>query len=180
MAPKRILNRLIVAIASATVAAALFSAMTSHAVAAEAVTKADTYGDWTLYADAKSPHLFCFVTSEPKSSEPADTAREQPRVYISAWPKDGVKGEVSFRLGFPAKKNSEVTASVAPAGFKLFASDDRAYVQDATQELKMLEAMKKGAKVTVSASTQTGVAVTDSYSLSGLGQAMGQLQSTCF
>ena len=171
MALKRTLCLLAVAVGSLTMSAAR---------AEVTVTKADSYGDWTLFVDAKSPHLFCFVTSEPKSSEPTDTAREAPRVYISAWPKDGVKGEVSFRLGFPTKKASEITASVPPAGFKLFASDDRAYVQDATQELKLLDAMKKGAKVTISAATQTGVAVTDSYSLSGLGQAIGQLQSTCF
>ena len=171
MALKRIVCLLTLAVAGLTI---------SGARAAETVTKADTFGDWTLFVDAKSPHLFCFVTSEPKSSEPADTAREAPRVYISAWPKDGVKGEVSFRLGFPTKKASEITASVPPAGFKLFAADDRAYVQDATQELKLLDAMKKGAKVTISASTQTGVAVADNYSLSGLGQAMGQLQATCF
>jgi hypothetical protein len=144
------------------------------------VAKMNAFGDWSLYIDDKKPHQFCFVASEPKSSEPPDTAREPAHIYISAWPKDGVKTEVSVLLGFPPKKNTEVTASVAPAGFKMFANDDRAFVQDPTQELKLVDAMKKGSKLSVSATTQTGVAVTDSYSLSGLGQAMSELQSSCF
>lgn len=144
------------------------------------VAKVNSFGDWSLYIDDKKPHQFCFVASEPKVSEPADTAREAPHIYISAWPKDGVKTEVSVFLGFPPKKNTEVAASVAPSGFKLFANDDRAFVQDPTQELKLVDAMKKGAKLSVAATTQTGVAVTDNYSLSGLGQAMSELQSSCF
>ncbi len=150
------------------------------AAKAETVTKIETVSDWSLYADGASPHKFCFVSSEPKSSDPADTAREAPRAYISAWPKDGVKAEVSFRLGFPVKKGTEISASVAPAGFQLFANDDRAFVKDATQELKLVEAMKKGSKLTLASKTQTGVAVTDTYSLTGLGAALQKLQETCF
>ena len=149
-------------------------------VHAQSVSKTGTFSDWSLYTDERKPHQFCFVTAEPKSSEPQDTAREMPHLYISAWPKDGVKAEVSVFLGFPAKKNTEVTANVAPANFRMSANDDRAYVNDATQELKLVDAMKKGSKMAVAATTQTGAAVTDTYSLSGLGQAMQELQTTCF
>ena len=147
---------------------------------AQEVSKLTSFTDWSLYTDGKSPHLFCFLTSEPKASEPADTAREAPRIYISAWPKDGVKSEFSIRLGFPPKKNTEVSAAVANASFKMFASDERAYVQDATQELKLIDAMRKGSKLAVTATTATGANVTDTYSLAGLGQALQELQSTCF
>jgi hypothetical protein len=153
--------------------------MVPHACAEE-VSKLATLIDWALYTDSKTPHQFCFVTSEPKSSEPADTAREAPRIYISAWPAEGIKGEVSIRLGFPPKKASEISAEIAPATFKLFSADERAYVQDQTQELKLVDAMKKGAKLTVSATTATGTAVADTYSLTGLGQALQELQKTCF
>ena len=111
---------------------------------------------------------------------PADAAREAPRIYISAWLAEGIKSEISVRLGFPPKKVSEISASVTPASFKLFAADERAYVQDQTQELKLVEAMKKGSKLTVSATTATGTAITDTYSLVGLGQALQELQKTCF
>ena len=147
---------------------------------AEDVTKLADFVDWSLYTDGKSPHLFCFLTSEPKSSQPADAAREAPRVYLSAWPKDGVKTEFSVRLGFPAKKGSEISAAVGKDTFKMFASDDRAFVNDATAELKLIDAMRKGAKLAVTATTATGTEVSDTYSLSGLAQAMQDLQSTCF
>ena len=149
-------------------------------VHAQSVSKTGTFADWSLYTDERKPHQFCFVTAEPKSSEPPDAARELPHLYISAWPKDGVKAEVSVFLGFPSKKNTEVTANVAPANFRMTANDDRAYVHDATQELKLVDAMKKGSKMAIAATTQTGTAVIDHYSLSGLGQALQELQTSCF
>lgn len=166
-----------VAVTAGAIAAAHFAVAGAQA---QEVSKLATMVDWALYTDVASPHLFCFITSAPKSSEPADAAREAPRIYISAWPKDGVKGEFSVRLGFAAKKGAELTAAVGTQTFRLFAADDRAFVQDATAELKLLEAMRKGAKLAISATTASGTSVTDSYSLSGLGQAMGELQSTCF
>lgn len=153
------------------------AASKSHA---QQVAKLTSIMDWSLYTDGKTPHLFCFITSEPKSSAPPETPRDPPRVYISVWPKDGVKGEVSVRLGFPAKKGTEISAAVGTSAFKLFGADERAYVQDATSELKLLEAMRKGSKLSVTATTATGTEVTDNYSLSGLGQALAELQSTCF
>jgi hypothetical protein len=152
----------------------------SIALGAETVSKVDTFSDWSLYADDKSPHLFCFVASEPTSSEPKGAARDAPHFYISAWPKDGVKAEISFRMGFPVKAASEPVVKVGNAPFKLFAAEDRIYVKDATQELKLVDAMKKGTNLTAAVTSERGTAITDTYSLSGLGQAMAKLQSECF
>jgi hypothetical protein len=40
--------------------------------------------------------------------------------------------------------------------------------------------MRKGADLTVVASSERGTEITDTYSLSGLGQALQKLQATCF
>jgi len=143
------------------------------------MTRVDTYGDWELLTDPETPHLFCFVTSEAKSSAPDTTQREAPRAYISAWPKDGIRSEVSFRMGFKIQKSAQGTASVGAGGFKLFGSNDRAFVSDSTQELKLIEAMRKGSSMTVMMASDHET-VTDTYSLSGLGIALQKLQETCF
>jgi hypothetical protein len=159
-------------------AAGIFFALVSPAVA-ETMTRVDNYGDWTLLTDSATPHLFCFVTSEPKSSTPTDVQRQAPRAYISAWPRDGIRGEVSFRMGFAIKKSAQGTASVGAGGFKLFGSRDRAFVSDSTQELKLIEAMRKGSSMTVAIGSDKGT-VTDTYSLSGVAAALQKLQDTCF
>ncbi len=166
--------------ASSVVILFLSLAVPPAAGAAEQVARVNSYGDWTLMADSNDPHLFCFVTSEPKSSVPTDAQRQAPRAYISAWPKDGIRTEVSFRMGFPIKKNTPGMATISPSGFRLFGSGDRAYVSDSTRELKLVEAMRKGSTMTVAATSNAGATITDTYSLIGLGQALQKLQETCF
>jgi invasion protein IalB len=144
------------------------------------MTLASTFGDWSLMTDTNAPHLFCFITSEPKSSQPSDAQRQPPRAYISAWPKDGIRAEVSFRMGFRIKKGTLGLATVSPNGFRLFGSDDRAYVTDSTRELKLVEAMRKSGTLTVAATPASGAQVTDTYSLNGLEIALRKLQETCF
>ncbi|MGQ0455891.1 MAG: invasion associated locus B family protein [Hyphomicrobium sp.] len=160
--------------------AALLACAVAPAGAEPIVERAEAFGVWTLYADKETPHQFCFVTSEPKSTAPSAASRDAPRAYISAWPKDGVKSEVSFRMGFPVKATTPGAARIDAASFALFGAKDRIYVSDATQELKLVEAMRKGDEVTIEATSERGTVVTDTYALSGLGQALQKLRDVCF
>jgi hypothetical protein len=90
-----------------------------------------------------------------------------------------VKGEVSVKLGYPIKAQSDVTVLVGKDEFKLFSKDERAFVSDPTQELKLIETMKKGSSLVVKAKSERGTATTDTYSLAGFAQAMQELAKTC-
>jgi hypothetical protein len=83
-------------------------------------------------------------------------------------------------MGYKIKRNAQGTATVSPGGFRLFGSRDRAFVSDSTQELKLIEAMRKGNTMTVAIASDHGTTVTDTYSLSGIGTALQKLQDTCF
>lgn len=155
------------------------ASVATHA-AEQGMTRVETFGDWIVIADSQSPHAFCFVTSQSKASEPKDAERDSARAYISAWPKDGIKGEVSFLVGARTKKQSEGTAKINASAYRLFGSGNRAFVKDSTQELKLVEAMRKGDNLTVETTSSAGVAFTDHYSLSGVGQALQKMQQTCF
>ena len=148
---------------------------------AAAATVVNTFNGWTLYGDAAAGPI-CFVAGPPSASVPTDVQRQQGLLYVSAWPKDGVKAEISVKLGFPARKASDTILSITgqtSATFKLAVTDDRAFVTDATQELKLLDAMKKGSKLTVQAVSDHGVTVTDTYSLQGITAALQALGSGC-
>jgi len=148
----------------------------------QAATVVGTFNDWTLYSNTSAAGKICFLASTPFATEPANLKRDPALLYISAWPSDGVKSEVSVKLGFPVKKAPDPAANIigpTPASFKLFAKDDRVWVADATQELKLLEAMKKSTKLTVQATSERGTAVTDTYSLAGLTAALQAFAAGC-
>lgn len=162
--------------------AAAYLGLSLSADGSAAATIVNKFNDWTLYSNTDAAGKICFLASAPAATEPAGINRDAALLYISAWPKDGVKSEVSIKLGFPARKASDPVAGVSgaiAATFKLFVKDDRAYVLDATQELKLLEAMKKGSKLTIQAVSERGTTVTDTYSLTGISAALQALAGGC-
>lgn len=141
--------------------------------------KTGTAGDWILHQNAGDGPKTCFAATLPRTKEPAGANRAKVVLYVSAWPKDGVKSEFSVKLGYRIKPDTPVTATIGSDAFKLFADEDRAYVADASEELKLIEAMKRSPRLVVQATSTRGTQTTDTYSLAGLGQALQAIASAC-
>jgi invasion protein IalB len=165
--------------AKPAVVASILCLLASAPTAAQAPKLVKTFADWSSYAHDDGKAKICFVASRPKSQEPKNVTRGPAFFYISAWPKDGVKTEISIKIGYLFKKDSDVTVTVGNASFKLFTQNDRAYVGDPTQELKLIDAMKKGSSLQVQGTSERGTGTTDNYSLSGLAQAIQSLTELC-
>ncbi len=72
-----------------------------------------------------------------------------------------------------------MTVTIGNETFSLFPKDERAFVADSTQELKLVEALKKGSKADVTATSARGTETTDTYTLTGLKQALSELAKKC-
>jgi hypothetical protein len=103
----------------------------------------------------------------------------KPLLYVSSWPREGVRAEVSIKTASPLKPGALGSIIVDRTTFKLYANGDRGYVIDATDELKLLDAMKKGSTLIVLAQTDQGVVAKDTYALNGLTQALQALNAAC-
>jgi invasion protein IalB len=163
-------------------AAIVVPLLAGHALAQGNETAAEptnTFSDWVLETSGEGANKVCFIATTAKQLGAGPAKRSVSVLYISAWPKDGIKSEISIKLGFTAKAAAGAKVSIGKEAFKLFINDERAFVADATQELKLVEAMKKGAKLMVEATAQGGGQVIDTYSLSGLGQALQAQAAAC-
>ncbi|MCB1520137.1 MAG: hypothetical protein KDJ37_06125 [Hyphomicrobiaceae bacterium] len=151
----------------------------SCAGVANAAKLIEKNGDWSLFIHDAAQKKICFAASQPAESSPADAKRDPVYFYISAWPKDGVKTEVSVLLGYPIKKGSDVTVSIGGASFKLFPQDDKAFVADPNDELKLIDAMRRGNDMKVAATSEAGVVTEDSFSLRGVTASLKDLDQKC-
>ena len=138
----------------APLAALALAALTPPSANAQATTVEGTFGTWSLYENATGESKLCFVAATPSEKKPPTANRGPALLYVSAWPKDGIRSEVSVKLGYPVKP-------------------------DSTEELKLVEALKKGSKADVTATSARGTETTDTYTLSGLTQALTELGKQC-
>ena len=141
-------------------------------------TQIGTFGEWGAYQTEGKPKT-CYALTQPKSREPAAGKRDSAYIFISYRPAENVKNEISIIMGFPMKDGSEAKAEIGDADFGLIAKGSNAWVKNAAEEGRLIEAMKKGSKLVVKASSAKGKATTDTYSLGGLGQALDKVRKEC-
>ena len=139
------------------------------------------YGDWGAYAAAPAGHKVCFALAKPKTTktEPTGRKRDPSYVFVASRPGENVRNEVSVIIGYPFKTSSDATAEVGTAKFAMYTQNDGAWIKNIAEEARMVDAMRKGADLTVKGMSGKGATSTDQYSLKGLAQALDKIEQEC-
>lgn len=136
-------------------------------------------GDWSVFVFEDANGRVCFAAAAPTEMQPKTAKRTPVVFYVTTWQKDGVRNEVSVKLGYSMKAKSAATVSAGGQNFSLPADDDKAYAKDVSEEQKLLAAMNAGGAMVVKATSTRGTATTDQYSLEGATAAVRKLQEAC-
>jgi invasion protein IalB len=139
------------------------------------------YGEWGAYTASPGGGKVCFVLGKPKNSktEPAGRKRDPSYLFISTRPKENVKNEVSLVIGYPFKTSSDATAEIGTTTFAMYTQNDGAWIKNVAEEARMVDAMRKGADLTVKGTSGRGTQSVDQYSLKGLAQALDKIEQEC-
>jgi invasion protein IalB len=139
------------------------------------------YGEWGAYSASPGGSKVCFALAKPKSAktEPAGRKRDQAYVFISTRPSENVKNEVSVIIGYPFKASSDATAEIGSAKFAMYTQNDGAWIKNVADEARMIDAMRKGAELTIKGVSGKGTSSTDQYSLKGLSEALARVEQDC-
>src|SRR5215471_18822832 len=170
------------------VLASSFAAAQQPKAAAVAPAAADVqptllgqYGDWGAYTATPGGHKVCFALAKPKTTktEPVGRKRDASYLFVSTRPSENVKNEVSVIIGYPFKTSSDATAEIGTAKFAMYTQNDGAWIKNVAEEARMVDAMRKGADLTVKGTSGRGTTSTDQYALKGLAQALDKLEQEC-
>jgi invasion protein IalB len=142
------------------------------------------YGDWGAYTASPGGRKVCFALAKPTSSvdNPPNrrTAANAVYMFVSTRPEEKVANEVSLLItGYAFKPNSEAAMAIGNAPFAMYTQNDGAWVKNAADEARMVEAMRKGADVVIKATTSKGTQTTDTFSLKGISQALDRVAQEC-
>ena len=161
------------------VLALTFISFFSTASPASALKQLQTFRDWSVYKHDEANNKMCFAITKPKDMEPKNVSRGSVFFYVTTWPEDKVKQEVSVKIGYPLKAGSQPTAAIGGSVFSMFAKGDKAFVADEAMEDKMIAAMRAGKTMVVKGVSHRGTKTTDKYSLSGISAALNHLRKIC-
>jgi len=140
-----------------------------------------TYGDWGAYMGNSGGRKVCFALAKPASSEtvPPGRPRDPAYLFVSTRPSENIRNEVSAIVGYPLKPNSEATVEIGSDKYAMYTQNDGAWIKNAAEESRMVDAMRKGGDLVVKGVSSRGTQSTDRYSLKGLGQALDKVGQEC-
>jgi invasion protein IalB len=139
------------------------------------------YGMWGAYTAAPGGKKVCFALAKPSASEtnPPNRPRNPVYMFISTRPADKVANEISLVVGYPFKAGAEATAQVGGSSFALYTQQDGAWIKNATDEAKMVDAMRGGDNAVIKGTSAKGTQSTDTFSLKGVSQALDRTAQEC-
>ena len=139
------------------------------------------YGLWGAYTASPGGKKVCFALAKPSASEtnPPNRPRNPVYMFISTRPADKVTNEVSLVVGYPFKGGTEATAQVGGSSFALYTQQDGAWIKNATEEAKMVDAMRGGDNAVIKGTSAKGTQSTDTFSLKGISQALDRTAQEC-
>ena len=145
---------------------------------AQSVKLLGEFRDWAAYTATESTGPVCFALSKPTDVSPSPDGYAGGWLYITNRPSEGVRNELNLVAGYTFAPDTPATVSVGASTFELFTDKDAAWLLDPTQAENLASALRAGSTVTVEGTSDQGIRVTQSFSLSGATAASRAIE-TC-
>lgn len=150
------------------------------AFAASVPTEIGEYGDWTAYSYKDGKNTVCYMASTPKKDEGKYKTRGEIYAVVTHRPAEKSYNVVNFVAGYTYKNNSNVVVKIGTTTFNnLFTNGDNAWAPDNATDKKLVDAMKRGQKMTVEGVSARGTKTKDTYSLAGFSGAYRAISAKC-
>ena len=164
--------------------------------AKQSPTRIGEFDDWSTWSytgpyagngNGKVCYIYAELQDEDDSAKKAPRGAMLPRTLkhgrvtftITSSPAEGVMHEANFVAGYDFKDQAPVTVDIDGKKFTMFTQGDSAWLLNKGEEPELLEAMKSGKKMVVSAQSVKGNKTTYNYSLAGVTAAVDKMLSEC-
>ena len=149
------------------------------AKSAEDLKSIGKFKDWETFTVTENNNKICFAQSIPILRAPKKFERNPSRLFISFRPTEDIKDEVSATSGYTFQKEKVVKAKSGKKTFDFFVQENFAWILDAEEEQKFIQAMKKASRVMIIGRTDKGKQTIDHYSLMGFSKAYNTAKKNC-
>lgn len=136
-------------------------------------------GAWRAIQAVQGGRRYCFVIASPTQRTPLELKRDPASFFVSLRPKSAGGGtEISIEFGYPLTPTGNVV-SVDDEGFVLVTRGETGWLEQETDEVRLVKAMRAGLDLRVTARSARGNRTTDVYGLRGFSGALTELQKRC-
>lgn len=166
---------------TARIARPLGVVMLATAIAGIAAAEPKAVGrfkDWAVFTEEKGGDLICYAATEASSKAPASVKHGDVWYYVTSWKSGQAKNQPSFRVTYDLKADKAPKTTVGRSSWQMFVSNREGFADDA-DDPRIVDALKKGSSLTVTAQSARGTNVTYRFSLNGSSDAIAKAEEAC-
>lgn len=154
--------------------------LTPSAALAQQATELGTFNAWTAWKGTDASGEICYISGQPRSSEPAGVNRDPVHFLIIHRKGMGTKNEVQTLIGYPFNStDAKASAAIDGKSYPMVAQDNAAWLASTGDEPAFVAAFRAGSSLVVRGTSQRGTNTVDTYSLSGSSAAMDAINQAC-
>jgi hypothetical protein len=131
------------------------------------------FDDWGAFSDPAVPRCYAIAAAEKSSGG------YQAYADVGTWPRQGVRGQVHFRLSHALANGSRPSLSLRGTRYPLTGGGADAWALDKRADAAIVAAMRSTDSMSVTATDRAGRRFTDRYSLRGAATAMDAATVGC-
>ncbi len=146
---------------------------------AQAVKLLGQYRDWSAYSATEATGPVCFALTRSTSVDPSPDGFTEAYLYLTHRPAESVRNELNIVAGFTFAQDQPATATVDGQTFELFTEKDAAWLLNPSQNDNLAGAMRAGSSVVVEGTSEAGIRITETFSLSGATAASKAVEGGC-
>ena len=154
-------------------------AVVASPASAQSVQQLGTFKDWSAYSASEGAGAICFAMSKATAVTPQPDDYTQGYLYLTHRPAENVANEINVVAGFTFATDQPATLSVDGKSFDLFTQKDAAWLLDTKQNDSLAGALRAGTGVVVQGTSDKGINVSETFSLTGATAASHAIDTGC-
>jgi hypothetical protein len=161
------------------IAAGLAVLLSIGAAQAQSVRLLGDYRDWSAYAASQGAGEICFILTEPASVEPEPDGYTKSYLYLTHRQGEGVRNELNVIAGYAFAADTDAELNIGGQAYALFTEGDAAWLEDASLAETVAGRMRAGSSMVIEGTTDRGIKVRQTFSLSGVTAASRAIDTEC-
>ncbi len=157
---------------------AIAALLTAPALA-QSVRLIGEFRSWSAYSATEQTGPVCFALTRPTEITPQPDGFSGAYLYLTNRPSIGVRNEFNLVAGYTFAADTPATATVSGQTFELFTDKDAAWLKNPSQNDNLAGALRAGSSVLIEGTTDNGIKVSQTFSLSGATAASRAIEGNC-
>jgi hypothetical protein len=145
--------------------------------AAQSVRSLGEFRDWSAYSASEGAGAVCFALSKPLEVTPTPDGYTEAYLYLTHRPAEAVRNEINLVAGFSFAPDTPATLTISGTSYDLFTEGDAAWLLNPAQNDDLAGTIRAGTTLTIEGTTDKGIRVVETFSLSGATAASRAIES---